>query len=35
MLRYALLLNPLLTKVEEALSSLRLNTEAKKLVVIV
>ena len=34
-LRYALLLNPLLTKVDEALSSLRPNSEAKKLVVIV
>jgi hypothetical protein len=34
MLRYALLLNPLLTKFDETLSSLRLNTEAKKVVII-
>jgi len=34
MLMYALL-NNLLTKIDEALSSLRLNTEAKKVVVIV
>jgi hypothetical protein len=35
MLRYALILNPLLTKFDEALSSLRLNNEVKKVVVTV
>jgi len=35
MLMYFLLFNPLLMKFDEAFSSLRLNTEAKKVVVIV